>query len=150
MLHGSITSRLTMSTFETCYNYCFIDLPINITTPVIKRADNAAKAVLDNVKELGSGRYPSLLSWRCCALKMLSFNKNKAGVVFLDYSFIKTKIDSVKPNDWNCRLELDTRWKREKSVEWKVVCFAKDDGVVGDCFVRRNPNTRACRLNIRR
>ena len=62
MLHGSITSRLTMSTFETCYNYYFIDLPVNITTPVIKRADNAAKAVLDNVKELGSGRYPSLLS----------------------------------------------------------------------------------------
>lgn len=29
-------------------------LPVNITTPVIKRADNAAKAVLDNVKELGS------------------------------------------------------------------------------------------------
>lgn len=51
-----------MSTFETCYNHRFIDLPVNITTPVIKRADNAAKAVLDNVKELGSGRYPSLLS----------------------------------------------------------------------------------------
>ncbi|XP_022799108.1 prominin-2-like isoform X2 [Stylophora pistillata] len=29
-------------------------LPVNITAPVIKRADDAAKAVLDNVKELGS------------------------------------------------------------------------------------------------
>ena len=37
------------------------DLPVNITTPVIERTKDAVKAVLDNVKELGTSKYRRLL-----------------------------------------------------------------------------------------
>ena len=39
----------------------FTDLSVNISTPVIERTKDAVKAVLDNVKELGTSKFLWLL-----------------------------------------------------------------------------------------
>lgn len=49
----------------------FTDLPVKITTPVIERAKDAAKALLDNVKELGASKFPCLLGKRAWLILVL-------------------------------------------------------------------------------